>query len=82
MAVLTRRRSIGIILSGSPYLVCDDDAPHVDPDGITFGVPVLGICYGFRVSQPSTATLATAQAGRLTHYGGYPAPATMMATPA
>jgi GMP synthase (glutamine-hydrolysing) len=36
----------GIILSGSPFSVNEDDSPTVDLKNILEKVPVLGICYG------------------------------------
>ncbi|KXN72619.1 GMP synthase [Conidiobolus coronatus NRRL 28638] len=38
----------GVILSGSPYSVFAEDAPHVDPAVFDLGVPILGICYGLQ----------------------------------
>ncbi|MCK4920610.1 MAG: glutamine-hydrolyzing GMP synthase [Bacteroidales bacterium] len=36
----------GIILSGSPYSIRDEDAPIPDIDRFKTRIPILGICYG------------------------------------
>ncbi|MCK5515026.1 MAG: GMP synthase (glutamine-hydrolyzing), partial [Deltaproteobacteria bacterium] len=36
----------GIILSGSPASVHDEEAPFVDHQLLETGLPILGICYG------------------------------------
>ncbi len=38
----------GVILSGGPYSVYEDGAPHVDPAVFELGIPILGICYGLQ----------------------------------
>ena len=40
-----------IILSGGPASVFEPGAPRVDKKLFEAGVPVLGICYGFRVGR-------------------------------
>lgn len=39
----------GLILSGGPASVLDEDAPHIDVEVLKLGVPVLGICYGMQL---------------------------------
>lgn len=36
----------GVILSGSPYSVRDNDAPKLDLSEIKGKIPILGVCYG------------------------------------
>jgi len=43
---LKKMAPTGIILSGGPASVYDEDAPISDPGILELGVPVLGICYG------------------------------------
>ncbi|MDW7690311.1 glutamine-hydrolyzing GMP synthase [Flammeovirgaceae bacterium SG7u.111] len=40
----------GIILSGSPHSVLDEDAPMIELDSIRGELPMLGICYGAQMT--------------------------------
>ena len=38
----------GVVLSGGPYSVYEEGAPHVDPAIFDLNIPILGICYGLQ----------------------------------
>lgn len=46
---LQRLGAKGVILSGGPDSVYDENARHVDQDILGSGLPVLGICYGMQL---------------------------------
>lgn len=41
----------GIVFSGGPEDVFEEDAPKCDPAILTSGIPLLGICYGMQLIQ-------------------------------
>ncbi|MFZ4629166.1 MAG: glutamine-hydrolyzing GMP synthase [Blastocatellia bacterium] len=49
LAEIRRSNPKGLILSGGPSSVYDADAPRVDREVLSLGVPVLGICYGLQL---------------------------------
>jgi GMP synthase (glutamine-hydrolysing) len=46
---LTALNPKGIVFSGGPSSVYEDNAPHVDPAIYELGIPILGICYGMQL---------------------------------
>ena len=49
MAEIEKRNPKGLILSGGPSSVYEDNAPKPDSRLFKLGVPVLGICYGMQL---------------------------------
>lgn len=46
---IKKHRPAGIVLSGGPNSIYDNDAPTFDEKILELGIPVIGICYGMQL---------------------------------
>lgn len=70
LAELKAMNPIGIIFTGGPNSVYLDTSPQVDPEIFTWGVPILGICYGCQLMAHNLDGLVTpAQEDTAREYG-------------
>ena len=64
---------IGIIFTGGPNSVYEESSPKVDPAIFTWGVPILGICYGCQLMAHTLGGCVTAaQEDTAREYGRTP----------
>ena len=57
----------GIILSGGPCSVTDENAPSIDTNIFNLGIPILGICYGMQLI--ATKLEGNVQSSSTSEYG-------------
>jgi len=66
-ADIVAMRPRGIVFSGGPASVYDDDSPSCDPALYRSGIPILGICYGMQLMARQLG--GEVAAGQVREYG-------------
>lgn len=61
------RQAHGIVLSGGPQNLSEQDALRIDKRVFNFGIPILGICYGLQLTAYELGGLV--RAGKKREYG-------------
>ena len=64
---IKKMNPIGIVLTGGPMSVYNNDSPKCDPELFNIGIPVLGICYGVQLM--SFTLGGTVQPAGVSEYG-------------
>ena len=64
---IKKMNPIGIVLTGGPMSVYNNDSPKCDPELFNIGIPVLGICYGVQLM--SFTLGGTVQSAGVSEYG-------------
>lgn len=49
LSEIKKKKPKGIVLSGGPSSVLDEDSPMVDTEIYNLGIPILGVCYGLQL---------------------------------
>jgi GMP synthase (glutamine-hydrolysing) len=63
-ARITENRPTAIVLSGGPASVHLDNAPRIDAEILSMGIPILGICYGMQLLAHALGGTVERQGGR------------------
>ena len=64
---LRQKNPTGIIFSGGPHSVFEENSPQVDPQILEMGIPILGICYGHQLIAKILG--GTVQSGDIHEFG-------------